>query len=605
MKKILLFALFLCCNIFSFAQNNKEIYGKVQNIIDSSPISDVKISIFEREVTYAEDGLPILHKKDYKKPILKLISRNDGTFKGKVSFNSEKAYYYVLIEKNNYIKLHKDILIIDIESDFKELLFKLQSKSLNTKEEFIVEQILEREFDQKNIEKAQDPIEAPFYEESENQEKILNDNCTYNNVPTNVYVKYLHNGYNGSNSNSGFTGYIDFDEYIAGVVKAEIAGITTNLNVKKAQAVAARTYSMNKHLSNNPVNIGQAYKDTYDSGTLLSSTETTKEIILYNNQVINAIYAARCNGDFTQNAHEGVWSPYSSCNTSGNYVPYLISKPCSGHNNCSNYNESPCCSTQISSTGNSGYIYGHGVGLCQRGVEQWGEIHNKNYCEIIKKYYHNVCIANTDCSSNSSLLNCNSAIPLQCGVSYHGSSASGVPSYVSSYGCNNWTETGPERVHKFTAPSSGTLSVSISNFSGDLDVYILDSCDPQDCVGQVYSSHAVLINAVAGKTYYMVVDSDDGSTSSYDIIVNCNSLSVSKHDQKTFSIYPNPTKDILNIEASFEVEKIIVFNTLGKKQPIDIINSNQISTASLPKGIYILQIIDRYGNSSNHNFIKK
>ncbi len=124
----------------------------------------------------------------------------------------------------------------------------------------------------------------------------------------------------------------------------------------------------------------------------------------------------------------------------------------------------------------------------------------------------------TLCNSGGSSLNCSGAIPLQCGVAYTGPSSS-ASSNVTYYGCNTWTETGPERVHTITTTQTGTISAVISNFSGDLDVYILGSCDPNDCLGTVSSSSASYSNAPPG-TYYIVVDADDGSNSGYTIVVN-------------------------------------------------------------------------------------
>lgn len=118
------------------------------------------------------------------------------------------------------------------------------------------------------------------------------------------------------------------------------------------------------------------------------------------------------------------------------------------------------------------------------------------------------------------LLDCFNAIPLSCGVSYHGPSSS-ANSNVTTYGCTTWTETGPERIHSIVPAADGTLTATISNFSGDLDVYILGSCDPSDCLGTVSSSSATYDNAQAGKIYYIVVDADDGSGSAYDLIVIC------------------------------------------------------------------------------------
>lgn len=122
--------------------------------------------------------------------------------------------------------------------------------------------------------------------------------------------------------------------------------------------------------------------------------------------------------------------------------------------------------------------------------------------------------------STTPTLDCSNAVPLTCGVTYSGSSSTAI-SNIYTYGCNNWTETGPERVHTITPTSSGTLTATISNFTGDLDVYILGSCDPSDCLGTVTGAASTYTNAVAGQTYYIVVDADDGSGSAYDLVVNC------------------------------------------------------------------------------------
>jgi GH25 family lysozyme M1 (1,4-beta-N-acetylmuramidase) len=121
---------------------------------------------------------------------------------------------------------------------------------------------------------------------------------------------------------------------------------------------------------------------------------------------------------------------------------------------------------------------------------------------------------------NTVSLDCSQAVALDCGDLYHGPASSDT-SRVYSYGCNGWTETGPERVHTLTPTQNGNIQVVISGFTGDLDVYILDDCDPAQCSGTVYSSSAVLTGAQAGHTYYLVVDADDGSGSKYDIFAGC------------------------------------------------------------------------------------
>lgn len=150
------------------------------------------------------------------------------------------------------------------------------------------------------------------------------------------------------------------------------------------------------------------------------------------------------------------------------------------------------------------------------------------------------------------ILDCSSAVLLSCGVSYHGPSSSSA-SNVDSYGCNSWTETGPERIHTITPTNSGTLAATISNFTGDLDVYILASCDPDDCVGTVSSSSVTYGNAIAGHTYYIVVDADDGSGSAYDIIVSCPTVPDDLYgSNELISVTHADTGQIVNVSIDLE-----------------------------------------------------
>lgn len=139
-------------------------------------------------------------------------------------------------------------------------------------------------------------------------------------------------------------------------------------------------------------------------------------------------------------------------------------------------------------------------------------------CTPLQNYRYTSANTYTACGSTIAF-SCDNPILLNCGVTYNGGSSS-APSTVYTYGCNNWTESGPERVHRITTTQTGTLTATISNFTGDLDVYILGSCDPSNCLGTVSSSSATYVNAPPG-TYYIVVDSDDGSGSGYSLIVNC------------------------------------------------------------------------------------
>lgn len=531
-KKQTLILFFIALSLNALSQNKQiQIKGFVLDLIHNKPIKNATISIYQYNVDYTKNGEPILNATKTSKLLTIVSSNSEGHFSSEIKLRKTTDYIHLVIENSNTETYYKNHIKVEINKDL-EITLLLTPLHLNKTQELLLEKKSYNNYKTKEKEKMID------YDKRNKEIKSItplnkttsssrsSNSCSYSSIPTTVYVSNLHNGYNSASSTtSGYTGYINFDDYVAGVVQAEIGGITTNIETKKAQAVAARTFSMHRHLNGLAVNIGQAYNDSPTVTSLTSSNATNAQIILYNGNVIDAKYSARCNGDYTQNATEGTWAPYNNCNTSGNPIPYLISRPCSGHDNCSKFGETPCCNVTISTSNSSGYIYGHGVGMCQRGIEQWGEIYNINYCDMLNKYYTDICITNTNCGDSSNVLDCSNAVTLNCGITYTGS-ASSENSKVNTYGCNDWSETGPERIHSFTATSNGELTAKISNFTGDLDVYILGSCNPSDCLGTVSSDSATYPNAQAGHTYYIIVDSDDGSGSAYDIIVNCASSNI-------------------------------------------------------------------------------
>lgn len=210
-----------------------------------------------------------------------------------------------------------------------------------------------------------------------------------------------------------------------------------------------------------------------------------------------------------------------------------------------------------------------------------------------------------DClDSPTQTLDCSAAIPLNCGLIYTGTSSTAT-SLIGTYGCNTWTETGPERVHSIIPNVNETITATILNYSGDLDVYILGSCDPTDCLGIVSSSSATYANAIAGNTYYIVVDADDGSGSSYDILVNCATTGTDdiSIENNTITLYPNPTSGLIKIESkSQKLEKVIIIDAIGKViETVSIKGENEINIENYSEGIYFFKIIT---NDLSSTFVK-
>jgi hypothetical protein len=119
---------------------------------------------------------------------------------------------------------------------------------------------------------------------------------------------------------------------------------------------------------------------------------------------------------------------------------------------------------------------------------------------------------------SSSSLVCTNAINLTCGQTYTGTTVGGA-SNVSTYNCQTWNESGPEKVHKIVTGSTGTITATLSGMSVDLDVFILSGCNETQCVASGDNS-ASYANAPAG-TYYIVVDGYNGASGAYTLNVTC------------------------------------------------------------------------------------
>ncbi len=321
----------------------------------------------------------------------------------------------------------------------------------------------------------------------------------------------------------------------------------------------------------------QVWDSDYASSCISACSITSgKYMVTTTNAIAFTEYSAENNG-LNAPAGESCGDGFAGNSTS---APCIADNLCAGHDR-----------------------YGHGRGMCQWGTQRWA-LNGKTYQWIADHYYNPVNIYRCDDGSGTSTaLDCSNAISLTCNTSYHGASSTAA-SNVGQYACNTWTETGPERVHTWTATGDGSFTVSLSNFTGDLDIYILDSCDPSDCIGTVASSSATYANAVSGQTYYIVVDADDGSGSAYDIIVNCSALPVLENELSAIQIVPNPSEGIFTINTNtIEVKQADLYNALG--QYIKTVDTHQIDLTDFAAGFYYLKIQTADKREKTFKLIKK
>jgi hypothetical protein len=114
--------------------------------------------------------------------------------------------------------------------------------------------------------------------------------------------------------------------------------------------------------------------------------------------------------------------------------------------------------------------------------------------------------------SRAQLLDCSAVIDMGCtGGIYSGSTADGK-SDVPKYSCSSWTETGKEVVFTVTPDLPGNIIATLISTPGDINVFILGSCNENDCLAW---GPVAAVASGPPQTYYIVVDGYGGYSGTF------------------------------------------------------------------------------------------
>ena len=123
---------------------------------------------------------------------------------------------------------------------------------------------------------------------------------------------------------------------------------------------------------------------------------------------------------------------------------------------------------------------------------------------------------------------------------------------------------------------------------------------------QVPLTYSVQIEGVTyfnENDYYLSAEKNAfGKASLYSI--NAKTLSVGIHELSSESIYPNPVIDFLTINSQVDLEKVEIYDYLGKKVLEDYSNDKTIEVQHLNSGVYVLKLYSQRGSTSL-KFIKE
>lgn len=156
--------------------------------------------------------------------------------------------------------------------------------------------------------------------------------------------------------------------------------------------------------------------------------------------------------------------------------------------------------------------------------------------------------------------------------------------------------------YSVVVPASGSITIETGTgtitdtgmavYSGTCGALTLIECDDDDSANGYYSMIA-LTGQTPGATLYVNVwefggdFSGDFQISAYDA-----SLASNTFDNTSFSYYPNPVKDVLNLSYSKNIDKVQVINLIGQEVITKSINAttSEVDMSNLPSGTYIVKV---------------
>ncbi len=143
-----------------------------------------------------------------------------------------------------------------------------------------------------------------------------------------------------------------------------------------------------------------------------------------------------------------------------------------------------------------------------------------------------------------------------------------------------------------TANGSAILDTGMAVYSGDCSNLFLEACDDDSSADGMFSL-ITLSNLNPGDSLYVNVwEYGNDVMGTFRISAFDASLANSSFSNSTFTFYPNPVKDVLNISNSENISKVQVINLLGQEMLVKTIDDNkgQIDMSRLTTGTYLVKI---------------
>ncbi|MES2410503.1 MAG: T9SS type A sorting domain-containing protein [Bacteroidota bacterium] len=206
------------------------------------------------------------------------------------------------------------------------------------------------------------------------------------------------------------------------------------------------------------------------------------------------------------------------------------------------------------------------------------------------------CVA--ACSPATTNDDCASAMPLTIGTTATGTdNLCSSPSLGTTYpSCGNQFGTYYDTWYSFNTGSDANFTINLANSTGTTGyaLYSGDCATLAMVAGSCTTTGgSTLVTGLAtGSVYYLRVFSTTPSArGSFELTVTA-TLGTGEFDSSSFSYYPNPVKNTLNLSYNKEISDVEVFNLLGQKVLSSNVNSNdvQVNMSNLANGPYMVKV---------------
>ncbi|WP_306352502.1 fibronectin type III domain-containing protein [Flavobacterium sp. '19STA2R22 D10 B1'] len=159
---------------------------------------------------------------------------------------------------------------------------------------------------------------------------------------------------------------------------------------------------------------------------------------------------------------------------------------------------------------------------------------------------------------------------------------------------------GNDVVYAYTAVGDGTINIGLNPTQSNVGVFVYTACNliGNTCVaGAVNNAVGGPINingfnVEAGQTFYIVISTLAPPQSTAYTLTITGTLGTETFNNKNFSYYPNPVKDVLNLSYSENITSVAVFNLMGQQVIQKTVNANQsqIDMSALAAGAYLVRV---------------